>query len=138
MKEFLISSLTEYSDVSLYLKEQAHSKIICFRGDLGAGKTCLVQNFCDLLKCSEKASSPTFSIVNEYRYPEGTIYHFDLYRMNDMEEVFDIGMEDYLYSGEYCLIEWPDVYTDAIEENYLMVDITVLEDNRRKVVISKF
>ena len=137
MKEYHIKSIEEYNEVSAYLKSLDHSKIICFRGELGAGKTCLVKNFCEHLQCTEVASSPTFSIVNEYINPEGTIYHFDLYRMNSIEEVIDIGIEEYLFSDSYCLIEWPEIIIGKLLNDYIDVSIQVQEDNSRKVLISR-
>ncbi|MEM9983632.1 MAG: tRNA (adenosine(37)-N6)-threonylcarbamoyltransferase complex ATPase subunit type 1 TsaE [Bacteroidota bacterium] len=83
-------------------------RIFAFSGDLGAGKTTLVQHLCRKLGVKDKVTSPTFSLVNEYASPAGPVYHFDFYRIEDEEEAYDIGADEYFDSGYYCLIEWPE------------------------------
>lgn len=136
-KEYEVSSLDDLKIIAQYLLDQDHSNIICLQGDLGSGKTTLVNSFCKLLKIEGDSSSPTFSIVNEYQYPDGLIYHFDLYRLENIEEVIDIGIEEYLFSGEYCLLEWPELIMGTILDQYIQVKITLKSDSGRKVLISK-
>ncbi|RYY21070.1 MAG: tRNA (adenosine(37)-N6)-threonylcarbamoyltransferase complex ATPase subunit type 1 TsaE, partial [Sphingobacteriaceae bacterium] len=89
------------------------------------------------LGVADTVSSPTFSIVNEYHYPEGKIYHFDFYRLKNQTEALDLGFEEYLYSGEYCLIEWPEQIPDLLPEDYLQINIEVQPDQQRKLTITK-
>ena len=89
--------------------------IVLLQGQMGAGKTSFARRFCQELGCRDEVSSPTFSLVNQYRAPDGTpIYHFDCYRMRSAAEAYDIGMEEYLWSGAWCLIEWPDIARELL------------------------
>lgn len=108
-------------------------KIICFQGDLGAGKTTLIQSICKLLGCENLASSPTYSIINEYSSNTGTVYHMDLYRLNSLEEAIDLGIEDYFYSGNFVFIEWPELVLPILDQ-YQIVKITTIDDFERKIV----
>ena len=135
--EYLVHNLKDLDIIAQYLIDQKYSKVICLRGGLGAGKTTLVSAFCKLIKSDDETSSPTFSIVNEYTYPSGSIYHFDLYRLEDIEELMDIGIEDYLSQNQYCLFEWPDLVIESVLDNYILVTIEEVEDSGRKVLISK-
>jgi tRNA threonylcarbamoyladenosine biosynthesis protein TsaE len=108
-------------------------KIVCFIGEMGAGKTTLIKEICKFLGVAQNSSSPTYSIVNEYLDGNGnTIYHFDLYRIKSTKELFDIGFDDYLFSGYLCLIEWPQIATQYIDE-YLEVSIDKIDDSTRKI-----
>ena len=99
-------------------------KIILFYGEMGSGKTTLIKEICKRLGVTDSMSSPTFGIVNEYHGSDKKIiYHFDLYRVKDLHECLDIGMEEYLYSGNYCFIEWPDVATSLYPENTVKISI---------------
>lgn len=112
-------------------------KIFLFYGDMGAGKTTLIKALCGNLGSAENVTSPTFSIVNEYAYPAGKIYHFDFYRLKKQDEALDMGYEEYFYSGQYCLIEWPEKIAGLIPEHYLRVDIQVLSNNERMLTFKK-
>ncbi|HVV54664.1 MAG TPA: tRNA (adenosine(37)-N6)-threonylcarbamoyltransferase complex ATPase subunit type 1 TsaE [Mucilaginibacter sp.] len=112
-------------------------KIFLFYGDMGAGKTTLIKSLCGNLGSAENVTSPTFSIVNEYTYPSGKIYHFDFYRLKKQDEALDMGYEEYFYSGQYCLIEWPEKIAGLIPEHYLRVDIQVLSNNERMLTFKK-
>lgn len=118
-----------------FLKETAGHTIIAFYAPMGAGKTTFTTALCHRLGVSEDAvSSPTFSIVNEYRTSGGdSIYHFDFYRITRVEEAFDIGLYDYLDSGSLCLIEWPENIEQILPEETLKVTIAVLPDESRVI-----
>ncbi len=112
-------------------------KILLFYGEMGAGKTTFIKAFCAALGVEDTVSSPTFSIVNEYHYPAGIIYHFDFYRLKNQTEALDLGLEEYLDSGEYCLIEWPEKIPDLLPENYLQINLKVQPDQQRKLTVTK-
>ncbi len=112
--------------------------VIVFTGEMGAGKTTFIQALCAVLGVKEIVNSPTFSLVNEYFKPDGqSVFHFDLYRINKQEELLDIGYEDYFYSGNLCLVEWPEKAPDLIPDDALKVTIRVLSDSSRELVISE-
>ena len=92
---------------------------------MGAGKTTLVKAFCQVLGTIDVVQSPTFSIINEYRTGEGeSVFHFDFYRIRKLEEVYDIGYEDYFYSGSWCFLEWPEMIESLLPENVLRLKIS--------------
>lgn len=106
--------------------------IILLRGDLGAGKTTLVKVLCAQLGITEPVSSPTFSLVNEYTSPSyGPVYHMDLYRLDKIIDLVQIGFEEYLESGNICLIEWPDLARDMMTMRHVSIDIRVTPDQSR-------
>ncbi|MDR1129556.1 MAG: tRNA (adenosine(37)-N6)-threonylcarbamoyltransferase complex ATPase subunit type 1 TsaE, partial [Prevotellaceae bacterium] len=101
-------------------------QIVALYGNMGAGKTTLIKAICREAGIKDNVTSPTFSLVNEYRTPDNrTIYHFDFYRINTVAEVFDFGYEEYFYSGELCLIEWPEMIEELLPENTLRIFIKV-------------
>ncbi len=116
---------------------QLNHKIILFEAPMGAGKTTLIKHICTQLGSNDSFSSPTYQLVNEYKFLNGKIYHFDLYRLQSIEELLDIGFEDYLESNNYCLIEWPTFAQQFLQSNFLKVDITV-QQNIRYLSASKF
>lgn len=108
------------------LKEFEGQRVFAFFGEMGAGKTTFIQALCRELDVIEVVNSPTFTIVNEYHTENGSsIYHFDFFRIKKIEEVFDLGYEDYFYSGNYCFIEWPELITDILPDNAVLIKITV-------------
>ena len=109
--------------------------VFAFNGQMGAGKTTFIKALCEALGVSEPVTSPTFAIVNEYRSDETgeLIYHFDFYRIKKLEEAYDMGCEDYFYSGAVCLIEWPELVEDLLPGNTVWVDIKVNEDETRTI-----
>jgi len=114
-------------------------RIVLLKGDLGAGNTTLTQQIVTVLGHTGSTSSPTYSLVNEYESKNGPIYHMDLYRLNDLDEAYDIGIEDYLYSGNYCFIEWPELIMDLIKgETFVQMNIEQMHDGVRKVEIQIF
>jgi tRNA threonylcarbamoyladenosine biosynthesis protein TsaE len=99
------------------IKSSNNRKIWSFEGEMGAGKTTIIKAICNTLGVIDEVSSPTFSLVNEYKTKDGkTIYHFDFYRIKKIEEVYDIGYEDYFFSGNICLIEWPEKIKELLKE----------------------
>ena len=109
-----------------------------FQGDLGAGKTTLIKELGRQWKVLDSMSSPTFSIVNEYETEDGKlVYHFDFYRLNDELEAVDIGVEEYFYSGNYCLVEWPEKIPNLLPDRYLQVSLEVQPDQRRTIYVSR-
>ena len=113
-------------------------KVWLFKGDLGAGKTTLIKYICDELEVVDSVSSPTFSLINEYQTERGdTVYHFDYYRVENEKEAENLGSEEYFYSGELCLIEWPEKIPNLIPEQYLEISINFIS-NKRKFYLSKY
>lgn len=133
MKSLSISSLQELDSVAARFLELAEGHdVIAFSGELGAGKTTFIQAICRTLGVDVEVNSPTFSLVNEYFTPERkSIFHFDLYRIETPEELFDMGYEEYFYSGSMCLIEWPEKARQLIPENALWVKISIGENDVR-------
>ena len=112
--------------------------VVAFYGPMGAGKTTLIKNLCHRMGVTDEVNSPTFAIVNEYVTLEGeSVYHFDFYRIKKLEEVYDIGYENYFYSGNLCLLEWPELIDPLMPEEYIRVDIALgATDDSRKIVVS--
>jgi tRNA threonylcarbamoyladenosine biosynthesis protein TsaE len=106
----------------------------CFEGEMGAGKTTFIKEVCKVLGVSELVSSPTFSLVNEYRgIGNQPIYHFDLYRLNNLDEARDIGLVDYYYSGKFCLVEWPQQAAELLPDSYLKIGIDIVDTDTRRI-----
>lgn len=115
-----------------FVKLMGDDKIFAFHGAMGAGKTTFIKAVCEELGVKETITSPTFAIINEYKDREGSsIYHFDFYRINKLEEVFDFGYEDYFYSGDLCFIEWPEIVNSILPENSVRVSIEEQENGIR-------
>ncbi|MFT4680244.1 MAG: tRNA threonylcarbamoyladenosine biosynthesis protein TsaE [Granulosicoccus sp.] len=104
--------------------------IVLLKAEMGQGKTTLVKALCKELGVDSEVSSPTFSLVNEYEYAEKKLFHFDLYRIKDVEELYDIGFEEYLDSGYLCLIEWPELASELMPDEYILVEIEMQENGR--------
>ena len=109
------------------------SHVIAFYGKMGAGKTTFIKAICEELGVEDVITSPTFAIVNEYTAANGLIYHFDFYRIKKLEEVYDMGYEDYFFSGALCLMEWPELIEDILPDDTLRVTITENADGTRTV-----
>ena len=105
-------------------------KVFAFDAEMGAGKTTLIKELCKVLGSEDNFSSPTYSIVNEYQSLKGKIYHFDFYRVVDAEELFDLGLEEYIESGSYCFIEWPDLAETFLPIPHLSIIINHNQNNR--------
>jgi tRNA threonylcarbamoyladenosine biosynthesis protein TsaE len=115
----------------------SNNRIFLFQGQMGAGKTTLIKSLCKALGSDDNITSPTFSIVNEYRAIPNNIYHFDFYRLKTQTEALDLGFEEYLYSGNYCFIEWPDKIPDLLPLHYISINIEVLADGSRQISIGQ-
>lgn len=114
-----------------------NERIFLFYGEMGAGKTTLIKALCSELGTDDLVSSPTFSIVNEYASPAGPVYHFDFYRLKNETEALDLGYEDYIYSGCYCFIEWPERISGLLPENACSIEIEIEGSNSRKLTVQK-
>jgi tRNA threonylcarbamoyladenosine biosynthesis protein TsaE len=133
-KNFLLS---EVPIIAKEIIKNSTSKIILFHGDMGVGKTTLIKEICKTLGTEDLISSPTFSIVNEYiTSNDETIFHFDFYRIDNEEEAYNIGVEDYFDSNHWCLIEWPSVVENLLPLENVNVYLTVLEDGQRNIQIN--
>lgn len=120
-----------------FVKQMGNNTVFAFHGNMGAGKTTFIKAICQELGVEDIINSPTFAIVNEYRSNSGElIYHFDFYRINRIEEVFDFGYEDYFYSGSICFIEWPEKIESLLPHDTINVSIKEIENGKRKVDIN--
>ena len=108
--------------------------VFAFHGNMGAGKTTFIHGLCEAKGVTDTVGSPTFSIINEYRYPGGSIFHIDLYRLKDEEEAIRAGVEDVLYSGDICLVEWPERAPDIFPPDTVQVRLEVLDPDTRKII----
>lgn len=133
MKKIEIESLSELPKVAeVVLGELRGRSVVLFRGPMGAGKTTLISRIAAALGAEDTVTSPTFALVNQYEGEGGRrIYHFDFYRINNVEEALDLGYEEYFYSGELCLVEWPEKIEPLLPEDAMTVTITVGEDEHR-------
>lgn len=133
--EITIKSLdTIHEAAKEFVKEMGEGKVFAFYGKMGAGKTTFIKALCEVLSVEDVITSPTFAIINEYTDGKGDpIYHFDFYRIKKLEEVYDMGYEDYFYSGNLCLLEWPELIEDILPENVIKVTIEEQPDGTRKL-----
>jgi len=134
-KRISIDSLEKLPEAAgIFLDAVGEIPLIAFSGDMGAGKTTFIQALCWAMGVSQDVNSPTFSLVNEYFTGNNdSVFHFDLYRIEDPDELFDLGYEEYFYSGKRCFIEWPEKVSFLIPDEALMVRIDVLEDGSREL-----
>ncbi|MFA9189425.1 tRNA (adenosine(37)-N6)-threonylcarbamoyltransferase complex ATPase subunit type 1 TsaE [Flavobacterium magnesitis] len=129
-------SLNEIDNVAELIIASRPNKVMLFNGEMGAGKTTFIKQLCKTLGVTEATSSPTFSLVNEYETTDNQIvYHFDFYRLKNEVEALDMGVDDYLYSGNWCFIEWAENIASLIPEAHSSVSIEVLEDGKRLLKI---
>lgn len=123
-------TLKDIDNVAKQVLKHATSKSFLFKAEMGAGKTTLIKALVNALGCDDTVSSPTFSLVNEYQTKTDTIYHFDLYRVEDEDELYDFGIEEYLNSNAYLFIEWPELAENLIE-TYNCITISIKNDTCR-------
>lgn len=109
--------------------------VFALYGPMGVGKTTFIRNLMIELGTNDVVNSPTFAIVNVYSSKEGEVYHFDCYRLNIIQEAIDLGIEDYLYSGNYCFIEWPEKIEELLPSNYVKMNFNVIDANTRMLLI---
>ena len=135
METRIAKSLDELLSIAqCILTDKREDRIFALDAKMGAGKTTLIKFLCQALGVEENVSSPTFSLVNEYTDRDtNPVFHFDFYRIKKLEEVYDIGYEEYFYSGNYCFIEWPEKASFLIPDDALMVSIEVREDGSREL-----
>ena len=139
MIEIICKNKTELPQIaSLLLESFPNDRFYAFFGNMGAGKTTLIKEICSILGVTDNVCSPTFSIVNEYINGEGSsIYHFDFYRLNNLEETYDMGYEEYFYSGNYCFTEWSEKIEPLLPQSYIRVDIQETNNGVRKFIATR-
>jgi tRNA threonylcarbamoyladenosine biosynthesis protein TsaE len=116
-----------------FINQIGDARVFAFYGKMGAGKTTFIKAICEELGCQDVITSPTFAIVNEYSSDTTPIYHFDFYRIKKLEEVYDMGYEEYFYSGALCLIEWPELIEEILPDDAVRVNINEQEDGCRTI-----
>lgn len=129
---FVSHDLIDLPKIVADILPQIEHDVILFRGEMGAGKTTLIKEFLNQLGSEDNVSSPTYALVNEYQTPKGSVFHFDFYRINGEDEAYDMGWEEYAYSGNLCLVEWPERIESLIPENYHTLEI-INKDNVRTI-----
>jgi tRNA threonylcarbamoyladenosine biosynthesis protein TsaE len=126
-------SLKDIDKIARKLLEESKTKTILFKGEMGSGKTTLISAMVKILGGKSKASSPTFSIVNEYKVKFDIVYHFDFYRIKNQIEALDIGIEDYFYSSHWNFVEWPDKIKPLLPNNTTTVKLSILSNQEREL-----
>ncbi len=129
--------LNEINTVALDVLKHLKSKVILFDGKMGAGKTTLINALLKAMHSEDVATSPTFSIVNEYLLPNDKVFHFDFYRIESIDEAYNFGVEDYLYSNNWLFIEWPDRIEELLPENTQTLTITKIDKNTRSLKLTR-
>ncbi len=130
----IVFTLDEISAVSKEILSQNPKKVILFYGEMGAGKTTLIKALAKSIGVNDATSSPTFSLVNEYQTDsEDFVYHFDVYRLKNESEAYDMGMEEYLYSGHWCFIEWAEKIPTLIPNEHSIIKIKSLSNGYREL-----
>jgi tRNA threonylcarbamoyladenosine biosynthesis protein TsaE len=133
----IIFSIDQLEEVAQKIIAENPKKVILFHGEMGVGKTTLIKQLCKTLGVTGATSSPTFSLVNEYEANENQlVYHFDFYRLNHETEALDMGVDDYLYSGNWCFIEWAEKIPNLIPETHSVITISLLPDGKRSLTLS--
>ena len=132
----ILFSIEEIQEIAQKILSVKPYKVILFHGEMGAGKTTLIKALSKQLGVSSATSSPTFSLVNEYNIaPKEFVYHFDVYRLKNESEALDFGIDDYLYSGNWCFIEWADKIPNLLPDEYSEIFLSILSDGKRKLVL---
>lgn len=130
-------SIDEIDQVAQKIIAENPNKIILFNGEMGVGKTTLIKSLALNLGVSDTISSPTFSLVNEYQIAQNQyIYHFDVYRLKSESEALDMGIDDYLYSGHWCFIEWAEKIPNLLPDEYSIIEMKIRADGKRHLVLS--
>lgn len=131
----IIYQLHQIDEVAQRILPLLKHKVVRLEGSMGMGKTTLVKALAKVLGIVDSVTSPTFSIVNEYANAENSIFHFDFYRIKNLSEAVDFGLEEYLYSGNWCLMEWSEKVEELLPEHYTTISISEIDTNTRKLVI---
>lgn len=130
-----IFNLSEIENIAKQIIEQSKHKIVLFNGQMGAGKTTLIKALAKELGVVDVANSPTFSIVNQYETTEKeAVFHFDLYRLEEEEEAYDMGIDEYFDSGNWCFIEWPEKTPNLIPNEHHIIEFELIDENTRKII----
>jgi len=134
-KQLIVKNLNELPKAAQNILEDiGEHKVVAFFGKMGVGKTTLIKALCQQMGVEDVVSSPTFALINEYLSGIGeSIFHFDFYRIESIEEVYDIGYEEYIYSGHYCFIEWPEMIVELLPETFVYLSIKE-NDNGTRVI----
>ena len=133
----IIFSIDQLEEVAQQIIANNPKKVILLHGEMGVGKTTLIKQLCKTLGVTGTTSSPTFSLVNEYEaHDNQLVYHFDFYRLNKEEEALDMGVDDYLYSGNWCFIEWAEKIPNLIPEIHSVITFSLLADGKRSLTLS--
>ena len=136
--EIEVNGLADLEKAALQISSfAAEERIFIFEGEMGAGKTTLIKVLARVMGVQEVVTSPTFSIVNEYEANGEPLYHFDFYRIKNIQEAYDIGYEEYFYSGNRCFIEWPEKIEPLIPEHHIKIEIQIKNENDRLLSVSK-
>ncbi len=133
----IIFSIDEIQDVAQKIIAEGPNKVILLHGNMGVGKTTLIKALCKQLGVYDVTSSPTFSLVNEYKTDDHqSIYHFDVYRIKSEAEALDMGIDEYLYSGHWCFIEWAEKIPNLIPDNHSVIQLTQTADGKRHLRVT--
>lgn len=131
-------SLKDLPSIAKEVIASAEHRMLLFYGDMGVGKTTLIKEICTQLGVLDTISSPTFSLVNEYQTNKNeTVYHFDFYRIENQEEAYDIGIEDYFDSNHWCLVEWPENVENLVPLEFVEIQLSRLDNNQRNIQINQ-
>ncbi len=131
----MIYTRDDLSKVAKYILHHSSSRVYLFYGPMGVGKTTLIMEMARQLGTTELTSSPSFSIVNEYEIPKGLIYHFDFYRIEKEQEALDLGIEDYLYSGQYVFVEWPEKIKGLLPQDAVEIHLKLNKNKSRTLTV---
>jgi len=135
-QSFIIESESKISEISALILDALEHKLVLFIGDLGAGKTTIIKSLLAHLGSEDTGSSPSYSIINQYKIGKERVHHIDLYRLNSADEAFHLGLEEVIYNGSYCFVEWPQIVKEYIDPPFHVITIEILENNQRKIILS--
>lgn len=132
-----INTLTDITAAAKdFLSAVGDKRHFAFYGPMGAGKTTFIKAICEQLGTTDTVSSPSFAIINEYNSAAGRIFHFDFYRIKNLEEAYNLGYEDYFFGDDYCFVEWPEKIEELMPEHFTVVKISVNDNNQRIIEIA--
>lgn len=137
IKKFTVNHPDEFKDTAEYIISLMEDyTVFILLGQLGAGKTTLVQNICSFIGTEDVVSSPTFALINPYMTQKGMIYHMDMYRVKSVEEAIDFGVEEYMWDGHFCFVEWPERIERILPDDYVKISIEQKDDHSRDITIT--